>query len=189
MLPGFLQERVELFYHQRIERHGGRNVFNGRIPGPGAILLNGNDYLNLSRHRPIIEAQIAELRRAGSGPQMSAVFLNEIAGPYTRLQQRLARWIGMGAATLCQSGYAANVGLIQSIADRRRPVYLDRYAHMSLWEGAHSAGARARMFHHNRPEHLLDRIRRFGTGTVIVDALYSSVGTLAPLREIAARMH
>lgn len=186
MLPGFLQERVDRFYEQRIARHGGKNVFNGRIPGPDSVLLNGNDYLHLSRHPRIIDAQIRELRRAGSGPQMSAVFLNEVAGPYTLLQQRLARWTQMEAAVLCQSGYAANVGLIQAIADRRRPVYLDRFAHMSLWEGAHSAGARARMFLHNRPEHLEDRIRRFGPGTVIVDALYSSVGTIAPLAEIAA---
>lgn len=186
MLPGFLQERVDRFHQQRIDRHGGKNVFNGRIPGPGALLLNGNDYLHLARHPAIIEAQVRELRRSGSGPQMSAVFLNEVDGPCTRLQRRFADWTGTEAAVLCQSGYAANVGLIQAIADRRRPVYLDRFAHMSLWEGAHSAGARARMFLHNRPEHLEERIRRFGPGTVIIDALYSSVGTVAPLREIAA---
>ncbi|MCR9145340.1 MAG: quorum-sensing autoinducer CAI-1 synthase [bacterium] len=185
MLPVFLKERVDRFYEQRLGRHGGQNVFNGRIPGPDAVLLNGNDYLNLSRHPAIVEAQVTELRRAGSGPQMSAVFLNEIDGDCTRTQARLAAFTNMEAAVLCQSGYAANVGLVQAIADRRRPVYLDRFAHMSLWEGARSAGARARMFLHNRPEHLADRVRRFGPGTIIVDALYSAVGTIAPLREIA----
>jgi CAI-1 autoinducer synthase len=185
MLPYFLQERVDRFYRQRIDRHGGKNVFNGRIPAEDAILLNSNDYLQLARHPRIVEAQVTALRQGGSGPQMSAVFLNEADGPYLRLQQSLAAWIGMEAAVLCQSGYAANVGLVQAVADRNAPVYLDRFAHMSLWEGTHSAGSRARMFHHNDPGHLEDRLRRFGPGTVIVDALYSSIGTIAPLREIA----
>ena len=40
---------------------------------------------------------------------------------------------------LSQSGYAANVGLLQVIADPETPVYLDGLAHMSLWEGVRAA--------------------------------------------------
>lgn len=42
---------------------------------------------------------------------------------------------------LCQSGYAANVGLLQAVADAQTPVYLDTLAHKSLWEGVHAARA------------------------------------------------
>ncbi len=183
MLPEFLTERVDKFYETRIARHGG-NVFNGRVPGSGSILLNSNDYLALSRHPAILVAQSRRLLEEGSGPQMSAVFLNEYDGPYSRLQQSLAEYVQMDAAVLCQSGYAANVGLIQSIADRQAPVYIDRFAHMSLWEGAHSAGATARMFKHNDVNHLESRIRRYGSGTVVVDSVYSALGTRAPLQAI-----
>jgi CAI-1 autoinducer synthase len=47
----------------------------------------------------------------------------------------LAGWVGKDDGFICQSGYTANVGLMQVIADAQTPVYLDSLAHMSLWEG------------------------------------------------------
>ena len=38
----------------------------------------------------------------------------------------MAAWIGKEDAFLCQSGYAANLGLLQIIADEHTPVFLDR---------------------------------------------------------------
>ena len=41
------------------------------------------------------------------------------------------------------------------------------------------------MFHHNDPEHLEKQILRHGPGVILVDTVYSSNGSVCPLREIA----
>jgi CAI-1 autoinducer synthase len=85
---------------------------------------------------------------------------------------------------LCQSGYVANLGLLQVVADPQTPVYLDSLAHMSLWEGARGAGAQAHAFRHNDPEHLAKMMQRHGPGLVVVDSVYSTTGALCPLQQV-----
>jgi CAI-1 autoinducer synthase len=85
---------------------------------------------------------------------------------------------------LCQSGYAANLGLLQVIADPQTPVYMDSLAHTSLWEGARAAQAPVHAFRHNDPEHLQKMMERHGAGLVVVDSVYSTTGALCPLREM-----
>jgi CAI-1 autoinducer synthase len=75
---------------------------------------------------------------------------------------------------------------LQAIANEHTPVYLDMMAHMSLWEGVKSAGAKAVTIFHNDVEHLERQILRHGPGIVVVDSVYSTTGCLAPLKEIVA---
>ena len=98
----------------------------------------------------------------------------------------MADFCGYESAILCQSGYAANVGLIQSIACAGVPVYMDMNAHASLWEGVHSARAELRPFRHNDPRHLERQMKKHGRGLVCVDSVYSTIGSLAPLEEMVA---
>jgi CAI-1 autoinducer synthase len=79
---------------------------------------------------------------------------------------------------------AANVGLIQCIASPGIPVYLDMQAHASLWEGVLSAQAQAVPFLHNDMTHLRRQVEKHGRGVIVVDALYSTNGSLAPLLEL-----
>ena len=92
----------------------------------------------------------------------------------------MAAWIGKEDGFICQSGYAANVGLLQAIADEHTPVYLDTLAHTSLWEGVRAARAPAHPFRHNDPAHLAKVIARNGPGIVVVDSVYSTTGALVP---------
>ena len=183
--PEFLSHRIDRFYNERVkESWGGTHILRGRTPETNAIVLQSNDYLSLAAHPEIINAQAGTLLREGNGAVMSAAFLMNRDSPYRALEKRLARFLGAEDTILCQSGYAANTGLLQSIADASTPVYLDMFAHMSLWEGARSAGANAIAFHHNNPEHLARQIRRHGPGVVAVDSVYSTNGSVCPLSDI-----
>jgi CAI-1 autoinducer synthase len=55
---------------------------------------------------------------------------------------------------------------------------------MSLWEGIKCAGAKPVTVFHNEVEHLERQILRHGPGVVVVDAIYSTSGSIAPLRDI-----
>ena len=184
-LPEFLAVRVERYYRERVrDTWGGRHILHGRHPGPDALHLSSNDYLALSRHPHILEAMADTMGRDGNGLLMSGIFLH---GPSPQLdfENNLAHFMQAQAGVVCQSGYCANTGLIQSIANDQTPVYADMLAHMSLWEGIRSAGAPGIMFHHNDPEHLERQILRHGPGVILVDTLYSTNGSLCPLRDIA----
>lgn len=156
----------------------------GSPPRPGAIELFTNDYLRLTRHPQIVEAQIAALAAHGNGLMMSGVYLGE-DGPQRRFERRMARLLKSDDVMVCQSGWSANAGLVQSMAGRETPVYLDTLAHMSLWEGAQSAGAKAVPFRHNDVGGLRRQIKKHGPGIIAVDSVYSINGSIAPLAEIA----
>jgi 7-keto-8-aminopelargonate synthetase-like enzyme/predicted RND superfamily exporter protein len=177
---GALRDRVDAYFERMRDGH----LVAGRIPGPGSVQLWSNDYLGLSGHPDIVKAQVELLEGQSDGIFMSAVFLNE-----TSLQQRfereMASYLGAEAAVLCQSGWAANTGLVQALVDHRTPVYLDQFAHASLWEGVRMAGATGHPFRHNQPEHLERLIKRYGPGLILVDAVYSAYGTICPLEDIA----
>jgi CAI-1 autoinducer synthase len=185
--PG-ISERL----HQRIERDfakrwneqwSGRSLLHGRTPSTNAVRLNGNDYLALTGHPDIVRAQTEAIRHDAEFAIQSSVFLHG-AHPVRDLERGLARWVGKEDGLICQSGYTANLGLLQAIADESTPVYIDSLAHMSLWEGARAAKAPAQPFRHNDASHLSRLMARGGPGIVIVDSVYSTTGALCPLADI-----
>lgn len=161
----------------------GRFAVQGARPGPNSVRLDGNDYLAVSGHPDIVRAQVEALTRCGNFAVQSGVFLHD-EHPTRNLEMKLAAWVGKEDGFVCQSGYAANVGLIQSIANPDTPVYLDGQAHASLWEGAHAARAPSHVFRHNDPEHLDKLMTRTGPGLVAVDSVYSTTGAVCPLHEM-----
>jgi CAI-1 autoinducer synthase len=181
-LPDFVSERVARYYERAAGWRGG-HILHGLTPGAGAVKVSSNDYLDLACHPAIMRAQTACLESSGGGMLMSAVFLHE-GSPQGRLERRLANIMGAEDGIVAQSGYAANVGLLQSLARKDLPVYIDMMAHMSLWDGIQTAGADARPFMHNDANHLRRQIQRYGTGIVVVDSVYSTNGSLCELEAI-----
>jgi len=183
-LSDHLRERIRREFLPRWEQQvGGRFILHGRTPGPDAVRLDGNDYLSVTGHPDIVGAQVAALRHDREFVIQSGVFVHG-EHPARVLETSLAAWVGKEDGFVCQSGYAANVGLLQSIADAQTPVYLDTLAHTSLWEGAHAARAPAHAFRHNDPANLERMLARHGQGVVVVDSVYSTTGALCPLREL-----
>lgn len=183
-LPAGLRNRIAREFSARWqEQWGGKFVLHGRPTGPGAVRLDGNDYLSVTGHPEIVQAQVAALREDTEAVVQSGVFLLD-THPAHAFEKAMAHWIGKQDGFLCQSGYAANMGLLQIIADAQTPVYLDSLAHMSLWEGARAARAPAHAFRHNDPAHLERLLQANGPGVVVVDSVYSTTGALCPLREI-----
>lgn len=184
-LSAHLRQRIATTFQSRWENEWGqRFVTHGSPPGPNAVRLDGNDYLSVTGHSAIVQAQLDALRQNRDFIVQSGVFQLD-GSPTSRFERALADYVGKEGALLCQSGYTANLGLIQVVADAETPCYVDSLAHMSLWEGVRAAGAPAVSFRHNDPEHLDRMIRRQGRpGLVIVDSVYSTTGALCPLEQI-----
>ncbi len=182
--PKFLFDRVESYYRERLgATWKGRHPLKGMSPGPSAIKLRSNDYLCLAGERRVIEAEVRALQARGHGDSVSRVFVHHEADGLNAFEERVARLMGAEAAVLANSGYCANVGLIQSICGPDTPVFLDMKAHLSLWEGVKSAGAKPTPFRHNDAEHLDRLIGKVGPGVIAIDALYSIDGNFAALED------
>jgi len=179
-----LQERIARNFTSRWEQQwGGKFILHGRAPRADAIRLDGNDYLNVTGHPEIVQAQIDALRNNNQSVVQSSVFQPD-HDPARILGMKLANWIGKEDGVICQSGFAANVGLLQTIADEKTPIYLDSLAHASLREGAHTARAPVYLFRHNDLAHLSRIITQHGPGIVVVDSVYSTTGAVCPLTEM-----
>jgi CAI-1 autoinducer synthase len=183
--PEFLDNKLvecdrELFQPRK---NGKPLVVGDLMPGTGSIILQSNDYLNISGHPDIRKAQIETLRKSGSEPVMSAVFFHEDSSNHA-FENEIAEFAGYESSIVCQSGWAANMGLMQVIADQTTHVYIDFFTHMSLWEGIKISGATPHAFRHNDPEHLERLIKEHGQGIVMLDSLYSTTGDIAPLVDI-----
>jgi CAI-1 autoinducer synthase len=183
-LSAHLQSRIDTEFSSRLrDEWGGRFVTHGRMPRSNDVRLDGNDYLSVTGHPDIVEAQLASVRSDREFVLQSGVFQLE-GNTAWHLERSLCDWLGVEDGLLCQSGYTANLGLLQVIADAQTPVYMDSLAHMSLWEGARAANAPVHPFRHNDPEHLGKMMARHGAGLVVVDSVYSTTGALCPLREM-----
>ena len=184
ILPAFVTRRMDEHYVTRVEKLlGGEHLHVWAPALADAIMLAGNDYLCISAQPELLRAQADSLRASQASMLMSSVFLQEGSSQH-RLEARLAGFMRAEDGVLAQSGWAANVGLLQTLAGPGVPVYLDMLAHASLWEGVQSAQASGIAFLHNDADHLRRQVARHGAGVIVVDALYSTNGSIAPLHEI-----
>jgi CAI-1 autoinducer synthase len=185
-MPSFVTRRMDAHHITRIEQlMGGEHVHAWQRPGPGAVMLAGNDYLCLANEPCLVEAQVRILQGNAGQNLMSAVYL-QAGSRQHMLEEKFADFMSAEETILAQSGWAANVGLLQSIAEPGVPVYLDIMAHASLWDGVQLGGGKAVPFLHNNMDHLERQIHKHGAGVIVVDALYSTDGSLAPLHEVVA---
>lgn len=186
-----LMESAHLSRHMsaweaRVAGWGG-HIFRDRpTPGPDDVVLISNDYLALARHPELIATQVNALTSSGNGMMMSGVFVPK-GDPQHEFEADMATFLQAPAVVLCQSGWDANVGLVNTLlaaAPTGSPVYLDMLAHASLWAGASSGGGAIRPFVHNNVDHLERLIAEYGPGLVCVDTLYSVTGDQAPLADL-----
>ena len=182
--PALLTKRTDEYFVDRIAKaYKGRHPMKSRIPGPDDIQVRSNDYLCISNDPRLIDAEIEALKAVGHGSSISRVWVHHETTSLNAFEARIAALMGAEDAVLCNSGYGANVGVLQAVAKPETPIYIDMTAHLSLWEGVTSARATPQPFRHNDPVHLERKIKEFGPGVIAVDALYSTNGEICPLQE------
>lgn len=185
-MPSFLLRKVRS-HAERVNSNWQANVITRpsvESPRADSVWLQSNDYLSLGYEPAITAAWRKELGQGGLSVMMSAVFEGEgnLSGVFER---EIAEHMNAQAAILCQSGFAANCGLIEVLSRLGAPVYIDFLAHRSMWFGAMGGGARPLPFVHNSVADLEKRVRKHGPGVILIDSVYSATGAVAPLADFA----
>ncbi|PQJ62563.1 CAI-1 autoinducer synthase [Photobacterium angustum] len=164
-------------------RKNKKHLVLGKTPSDTSITLQSNDYLAITGHQHIRQKHLKAITDHKHEVVMSAVFQHQAENGDT-FEEQLAALTGFEKCVLSQSGWAANVGLIQTLIPQGTPIYIDFFAHMSLWDGAKRAEGNIQTFLHNNMRHLEKQIKREGPGLIMVDSVYSTIGTVAPLHDL-----
>lgn len=173
-----LLKTMEANQKELFSTRNGKHLVFGKTPDNSSIMLQSNDYLCLENHPKIVNAQIEALKAT-----------EETTCDKSQLEKRFAQWLGFESAFLTQSGWAANVGLLEVICKTNMPVYIDQFAHNSLHYGIKVAQGNRLVFKHNDMDSLQKIILENGPGIIIVDSVYSAFGTLCPLKELVQIGH
>ena len=163
----------------------------GKILVDGREVLNfsSNDYLDLSRHRHVMERAREALDRYGVGSTASRLVTGTLP-IHEELEERLAKEKGYPAALVFGTGYMANAGTIPLLAGRDDLILADKLVHASMIDACKLSGARLVRFAHNDAAALEQRLEQFADHArrklIITESVFSMDGDIAPLSEITA---
>jgi len=106
---------------------------------------------------------------------------------HKELEVRLAKFKGVEAALIFNSGYTANIGVIPAIVGNGDFIYSDELNHASIIDGSRLSRAVIRVYPHKDMNALKDLLKRDtgnGRKLIITDTVFSMDGDIAPLKEI-----
>ena len=161
--------------------------------GKKVINLASNNYLGLTTHPKLREAALAATRKYGVGSGA----VRTIAGTMTlhmQLEERIARFKGVEACVVFQSGFAANAGTVSAILGKDDFIISDELNHASIIDGARLSRAKILVFRHKDMAHAEQQLASVkdqpGRKLLITDGVFSmdgDVGPLPPLCELAEK--
>ncbi|WP_437952469.1 8-amino-7-oxononanoate synthase [Sorangium sp. So ce296] len=146
--------------------------------GPGMLVLCSNDYLGYAALPWLSEGGAA----SGAGASRLVSGTHEA---HLMAERELAAWLGMEAALLFSSGYAANVGTVAALARPGDVIVSDALNHASLIDGCRLSGAAIDVVRHLDAEAVESALVR-GRGArrrwVVTESLFSMDGDSPDLR-------
>jgi len=161
----------------------------GVVQGRKVILAGTNNYLGLSYDPRCIKASQDAAARWGTGTTGSRLANGSFAG-HQALETEIAQFYGVEHGIVFSTGYAATMGMCATLAGPGDVILLDADSHASIYSGVKLSGADIIRYKHSDPEDLAKRLRRLGDranqALIIAEGIYSMLGDVAPLQEIAA---
>lgn len=154
---------------------------------PDVLDLAGNDYLGLARHPRVLDAAAAAVREWGAGSTGSRLVTGSTR-LHADLEDLLARHTECESALVFSSGYLANIAAITSLVGRGDLVVSDAINHASIVDACRLSRARVAVTPHcdvAAVEAVLAN-RSEERALLVVDAVFSVDGDLAPLAELSA---
>jgi 8-amino-7-oxononanoate synthase len=146
------------------------------------INFSSNDYLNYASDPRLANAAARAARRYGCGAGASALVSGRLP-PLRVLERDLARWERTEAALVFSSGYAANLAVVNTLAQADDAVFSDALNHASLIDGCRLSRAGVHVYHHADLDHLAGLLKRETARRrfIVSDSVFSMDGDAAPL--------
>jgi 8-amino-7-oxononanoate synthase len=154
------------------------------------VNLCSNDYLGLADNpalkQSVIEAVARAVRIGGTGSRL----LSGHAAVWNELEEEFAAFAGSEAALYFGSGYAANIGLLTSLAGKNDVFFSDALNHASIIDGIRLSGARKVIYSHRDLNTLESALKENqstpGHKLIVTETVFSMDGDVVPLDAIVA---
>ena len=154
------------------------------------VNLCSNDYLGLAEDERLRAAVIEAFREAPRIGGTGSRLLSGHSRLWDDVESEFAQFAGTETALYFGSGYAANLGLLTSLARPSDVIFSDELNHASLIDGVRLSGAQKVIYPHSDLNALEGALRmRAGDGGrkfVVAETVFSMDGDVTPLREMAA---
>jgi 8-amino-7-oxononanoate synthase len=154
------------------------------------VNLCSNDYLGLADNsalkQAVIEAVAKATRIGGTGSRL----LSGHAAVWNDLEEEFATFAGCESALYFGSGYAANIGLLTSLANKNDVIFSDALNHASIIDGIRLSGAQKVIYPHHDLNSLESALKEnqstSGRKLTVTETVFSMDGAVAPLDAIVA---
>src|ERR1700726_3274334 len=154
------------------------------------VNLCSNDYLGLSDNptlkQTVVEAVVKATRVGGTGSRL----LSGPAAVWNELEEEFAAFAGSESALYFGSGYAANIGLLTSLANKNDVIFSDALNHASIIDGIRLSGARKIIYPHRDLNALESSLKEnqshAGRKLIVTETVFSMDGDVAPMDTIVA---
>lgn len=160
------------------------------IDGEAVLNFSSNDYLDLGRHRHVMDRARAALDQYGIGSTASRLVTGTLP-IHEELEARIAKEKGYPAALVFGTGYMANAGTVPVLAGRGDLIFADKLVHASMIDACKLSGAKLVRFAHNDASALETRLEQYAEverrKLVITESVFSMDGDIAPLRELTTK--
>jgi 8-amino-7-oxononanoate synthase len=157
---------------------------------PIGLNLSSNDYLGLATDERLKRAVIEAMERAEKVGSTGSRLLSGNSPEWERLESNFAEFAGTDAALYFGSGYAANVGLLGSLAKPGDIIFSDALNHASLIDGIRLSGATKVIYPHGDLQFLeaalRDHVEAAGARLIVTESVFSMEGDVAPLDGVLA---
>jgi 8-amino-7-oxononanoate synthase len=158
------------------------------VAAPGnrrPIDLSTNSYLALHANEEVA-AEARYLADSCFSGNLASRLIETQSGLYPKLESELCEWEKTESVLVFNSGYCANLGIIQALCTRETEVFCDRLNHASIMDGIKLSGASLSRYSHCD---MLDLEKRLASSPkkeklIITDTVFSMDGDLAPLADI-----
>lgn len=160
----------------------GRQV---QIDGRLYLAFSSNDYLGLAHHTDDAGAPAFPKESASLGSGGSRLICGTQRA-HRAFEEKLSNYLGVDDAILFSSGYAANLGLLQGLAEAGDLILSDELNHASIIDGCRLSRARTSVFPHldlAKLESLLAE-RQEERAFIVIESVFSMDGDEAPLAEL-----
>ena len=182
---GTLAERQAQGLYRRPRLLERRDGVHARLDGRDCLVFCSNDYLGLADHPVISAALVQAAGEVGTGSG-AAHLISGHHREHEALEAELADWLGRPRALLFSTGYMANMGVINALAEPGDTVFEDALNHASLLDGGWLSRGRMQRYAHGDVAALDAALAQTsGRALIATDAVFSMDGDLAPLPALA----
>src|SRR5438477_8761436 len=189
----FLEDELEQLRQQHLFRPlrvlGAPQDTETVVDGKRVLNLSSNNYLGLTTHPKLKSAMVKATDEWGAGSGAVRTIAGTMA-VHEELERRLAAFKHTEASLVFQSGFTANLGVLQSLVKEGDVIISDELNHASIIDGIRLSKAERSIFKHRDLDDLerhLEKHREKRLKLVGTDGVFSMDGDIAPLAGIVDR--